>query len=68
MSIREDGKLNWKTGALSASSSIKIMLTPILEAVLKDGMTYEDFYYLVGDAAQMLILEHDRKCRYKMPE
>lgn len=65
MSIRDE-KLNWKPEALSASRDIEKALLPILAKVLDDGMTLEDFHYLVGGASHMLILKRDRYEKSKM--
>lgn len=65
MSIRDE-KLNWKPEALSASRDIEIALRPILDRVLENGMTFEDFHYLASDASQMIILEHDRLDKRKV--
>lgn len=62
MSIR-DNKLNWKVEALDISRDIENMLRPILDRVLENDMTFEDFHYLVSDASQMIILQHDRLLR-----
>ena len=67
MSVRDE-KLNWKTEALNASLDIEKALLPILARVLEDGMTLEDFHYLVSDASQMLILKRDRYEKNKMKE
>ena len=65
MSVRDE-KLNWKQEALSASQDIEKALLPILTKVLENGMTLEDFHYLVCDAAHMLILKRDRYEKSKM--
>lgn len=62
MSIRDEN-LKLKKEALDILEVIHSGLEPILDSVLDAGMTYEDFYCLVGDEAQLLILQHVRHSR-----
>lgn len=56
----KDSNLNWTSEALQVSQNLQDALRPLMEQTLAYGMTKEDFYYLAGNAAQMLILISDR--------
>lgn len=59
MSVRDDNMI-WKPEATKMSENIEVALLPIFNEALKNGMSVEDFCYLVNDAAQTIILQYIR--------
>lgn len=59
MSVRDE-KLNWKPEALRISKEVEDVLRPILDKALMNSLSFEDFYYIVGDAAHLLVLQRER--------
>lgn len=51
---------NWSADASVISSGIHAALKPFLDEALAKGMTYSDFYFIVGGEAELLILEDKR--------
>ena len=64
MSVR-DGMLNWKPEAVRIVTELEAELSPMLVRVLNEGMTKEDFFYLVHEAARSVELSYIRKMKNK---
>lgn len=59
MSVRDDNMI-WKPEATKMSENIEVALLPIFNKTLKNGMSIEDFCYIVNDATQTIILQYIR--------
>lgn len=59
MSVRDDNMI-WKPEATKMSENIEVALLPIFNKTLKNGMSIEDFCYIVNDATQTIVLQYIR--------
>lgn len=64
MSVR-DGQLNWKPEALQIIKTLEVELSHTLTRVLSEGMTSEDFIYIVNEAAKSVEISYIRKMKNK---
>lgn len=56
MAIR-DANMNWTQSAENFASSLKPILEKNCQKALKEGLTLEDWYYLVSTGAEDVILD-----------
>lgn len=59
MSVRDDNMI-WKQEATKMSENIEVALLPIFNKTLKNGMSIEDFCYIVNDATQTIVFQYIR--------
>ena len=64
MSVRDENMI-WKSEATKMSEDVESALLPIFNKALKNGMSIEDFFYIVNDAAQTIILQYIRHIRHE---
>ena len=64
MAVRDENQ-NWKPEALNISKDVEVALQAIFDRVLENCMSVEDFYCIVNDVSQSIILQHSRLERRK---